>query len=572
MIAASAVFALAERWAAGARETAAERLAGELRVRVRADALAAARKLETWISATRAGDFAAIPVKTERLSVNLTIGGARVPDDPAFADAQELEFKEKNAKSALEKYKQIAVGSADAPSRIEAARAARRLAAGTAERSACEELLIKAVQSSGVQDLHVLLAQADLAMDGGPELKLQLARAIEVGDFAAAPPADRILIYKKLGGDAANINNLICAAAVFDLPAGEDAALAGDVASRRFLTWRLPSPAGRLDLAAVDAAALGAAGESAGDWSLVSASGAGDGEAFPPPFASLKYQLHPAAAGRASAAASGEYFARLAAGAAVAAAILAGAALFVIYARRRERLARQTENFLAATTHELKTPLANIRMFAETIASLESGAPSPGDPGRVASFAKIIMNESDRLHDRIQEILDVAAGQSAAARREAPFDPGPALRAAVELYQSSSHASGGTLILQCDGAPRNLTGSEALFRRCVAAAIENALKFGRGKPVLVTASASNGKFTVRVEDGGPGIPTADRERVFEPFVRLEDEMTRSTPGTGLGLTLARQCAAACNGIITIEESRFGGAALVLDFVAANAAP
>jgi two-component system sensor histidine kinase KdpD len=158
----------------------------------------------------------------------------------------------------------------------------------------------------------------------------------------------------------------------------------------------------------------------------------------------------------------------------------------------------------------------------------------------------------------VQEVLDVATGRQAMPRGR--FVPAAVVREVCDEYRSR----GAPIELSAEEAAA--LGAEPLFRRAIDAVLDNAVKFAPGKPVRVDLRRVNGRVVVDVDDEGPGIPAADRERVFEPFVRLGDGLT-GPAGTGLGLTLARQCVEGALGTVSIGEARGGGTRVTIELEA-----
>ncbi|HVM01461.1 MAG TPA: HAMP domain-containing sensor histidine kinase, partial [Acidimicrobiales bacterium] len=105
--------------------------------------------------------------------------------------------------------------------------------------------------------------------------------------------------------------------------------------------------------------------------------------------------------------------------------------------------------------------------------------------------------------------------------------------------------------------------SEPKLRQVVSNLVENACKYAPGSPVDVVLRADGEWSRIEVVDGGPGIPVADRERVFERFVQLDQTSTRSRGGTGLGLYLCRQVTVLLGGSLTLGDSPGGGCRFVL---------
>lgn len=563
ILAAGALLWTGDRWGRGARDAAMTQFTDEQMLQMRADAAQCSQILARVVRDSRRGQLVNAELGVDRFAVSLAIPPAPAAADPEFVAAERVEFTDQNPRDAFSLYLRIARESPAAPARLSAARAARRLASTSEEKKECVLLLQSALAAQPSEDRASLLARLELSLDD-ERARAELLTDLDKGRFAAVPPAERLITYKKLGGDPKNGRMLASAAAVLD---ANDPEAVAEI-DGGFLTWRIVIFNDRIELAMAAARAFAAAasqGVAAGDFNITSSADPAPGADLPLPFVNKKLILGPRVVAAAITHAEAEYRLRVAVAGFVAMLLGVGAGFFVVYARRRDRLESQTNNFLAATTHELKTPLANIRLYAETIQTIGSGKIGGEESLQIAKFTQTILDESDRLTERIQEILDVAAGRRGAAGENVTFEPAPALSAVVKRYESAAQAEGGILVLQINGVLPTLRGGAGLFQRSLAAVIENAIKFGRGTKVEIVASKEGSKVKIYIDDGGPGIPAGDRERVFEAFVRLEDELTRRTAGTGLGLTLARQCAAACNGNITIQSNPRGGARVCFEF-------
>lgn len=399
------------------------------------------------------------------------------------------------------------------------------------------------------ESLVAALASGD---PGDPDRE-RLRRDIEEGRLAGVSPSERLLAHRALGGDAGRVGALAAAAALAD---AEDARGAAVLAGDR-IAWDLGSTGGGMRVALAPRDAVLAALLPGVREGLLGPVAAGAGTRLPAPFPPMDVAPTPAALAAAEGDAGRAALAQRLPAAALAAVLLAAGALLAANARARARLEARRDAFLCAVTHELKTPVANVLLYAETIR--EHGA---SDPGRVAGFAGTIASEALRLQARIQDVLDVASGR----REVAPgsgFAPGEEARAAAREMEGAAAARG--MRIEVDAGPADLraAGEASLFRRALAAVLENAVKFAGRGAVRVAVGREDGAPVVAVEDEGPGIPAAERERVFEAFVRLGDERTRREPGTGLGLALARRCMEECGGTARAAEARGGGARILL---------
>jgi signal transduction histidine kinase len=219
----------------------------------------------------------------------------------------------------------------------------------------------------------------------------------------------------------------------------------------------------------------------------------------------------------------------------------------------QSRLARFVEDrtrILAALSHDLKTPITRMRLRAELL---------DDDVARERFEADLA-----EMQAMVQDTLDFLRGLGGGAVPE-PVDL-DALLASVQADQRSMGRE--VSVSGRAGAP--VTGVASLLRRALANLIDNAVLYGGRAEVVLEDSAE--RLVVRVRDAGPGVPEAELARVFEPFYRLESSRNRSTGGTGLGLTIARNIAQMHGGDIALRNRPQGGleATLTLPRQAASA--
>jgi len=241
------------------------------------------------------------------------------------------------------------------------------------------------------------------------------------------------------------------------------------------------------------------------------------------------------------------------AGALVAAA-LAGATI-VRGVTRDARRAAEREAFVAAVTHELKTPIASIRLLAEL---LERG---DVDAVRVREFGRRTAGEAVRLGRLIDSVLGfarVARGAQAAPRED--VDLGAVLHEALGSVEPLARERGFELRLAPLPADARVRGERDALVWAVSELVENATKYGAPEGgVDIVVEPAGGRLVLAVLDRGPGVPAEERERVFEPFRRLGDELTRERPGVGLGLALVRGRVEALGGRVGCGARTGGGA-------------
>ncbi|MFN2564077.1 MAG: sensor histidine kinase [Gemmatimonadaceae bacterium] len=238
-------------------------------------------------------------------------------------------------------------------------------------------------------------------------------------------------------------------------------------------------------------------------------------------------------------------------------------ALALLQLRRMRELARLRSRFVASVSHELRTPLAQISMFSETL--LLDRARSEEE--RV-DFLSAIFREARRLTNLVESVLRFsrADGAPVTARLHPPEPQDVSAEVADTLRGFAPLAAASDVELLSDVAP----GVEAMLepgavRQLLLNLLDNALKYGpRGQTVTVRLATANGVLRLAVEDEGPGVPLPERSHVFEPFARVEHGARSRVAGTGIGLSVVRDIAAAHGGRAWIEDAPSGGARVVVE--------
>jgi signal transduction histidine kinase len=231
-----------------------------------------------------------------------------------------------------------------------------------------------------------------------------------------------------------------------------------------------------------------------------------------------------------------------------------GIGLFVLFraVRRESDVARRKQDFVAAVTHELKTPLAGIRMYADM---LKEGWVPEGESS--ASYAERIVDETKRLSGLVDQVLDFAAFERGVASfSPVPGDLGRAVSEAAELCRPAADEAGVALRVEPATGHPSVSFDGSLVRSLVVNLVDNAIKYSARAPtkeVAIRVEPAPGEVVVSVADRGVGIPKADRERVFEPFFRSGDELTRTAKGVGIGLALVARYARAHGARIELES-------------------
>lgn len=219
-----------------------------------------------------------------------------------------------------------------------------------------------------------------------------------------------------------------------------------------------------------------------------------------------------------------------------------------ILSRRFNEMAKQVEDLLAARTvllagvsHDLRTPLARLRLAVEMLVRKPS-----------AELAAQVEGDIEAMDRLIADVLTLARG----------FGHEPARHVALPelLAELVAATPGARERVRIETADLAFDAPAGALRRILGNLLENALRYGDGQPVTVHADASAAGIRIGILDRGPGIPAAEREAVFRPFYRLEGSRSASTGGSGLGLAIVRQLAAAQGWEVGLEARPGGGLA------------
>ena len=227
--------------------------------------------------------------------------------------------------------------------------------------------------------------------------------------------------------------------------------------------------------------------------------------------------------------------------------ILTGLYVIGLSLRAERDLKRRQQNFLNAVSHEFKTPLSTLRLLVETALY----RPLSADKSR--DYLNRMEREVGRLEGMSEQILAAARLEHAPSVALAPADLNAAVRGTVEGLRGALEARGArlTVLYTPDALPVSLDADA--FGIVLGNLLDNAVKYSPGdKTVTVRLEAERHLAVVHVEDAGVGLCPGDKVRVFTPFYRVGDELTRAAPGVGLGLHLVRSMTEAMNGWVRVD--------------------
>ncbi len=220
-------------------------------------------------------------------------------------------------------------------------------------------------------------------------------------------------------------------------------------------------------------------------------------------------------------------------------------AAFLEMQHRITRQITQRTEMLAGVSHDLRAPLTRMRLELALLASSKS---------RHEADIRALEADVVEMEHMIDEYIAFARGQEG----EAPVETD--LAALLDDVVEGASRRGASIALQTE-RPLAVTLRPGAMKRCITNLVDNAIRYGGA--VKVATLRRGAAIEIAVEDDGPGIPEADRERVFRPFVRLDASRDPNRGGTGLGLTIARDIARGHGGDLTLSEAEGGGVRVVL---------
>ncbi len=241
-------------------------------------------------------------------------------------------------------------------------------------------------------------------------------------------------------------------------------------------------------------------------------------------------------------------------------AILLGGSLLLWQAHRNQVDARQKTSFVSNVSHELKTPLTTIRMYAEML-----GEERIVDPEKRQNYLQTIVRESQRLTRLVNNVLDFSRLEQ--GRREFSREPVNLAALLHQLLDSQLvrlEEAGMQLQRAIPDQAVSVVGDRDALEQIILNLVDNAIKYAAdGGRLAVELSAAGGELLVRVSDGGPGIPAAHRRQIFEKFHRVDASLTSRRQGSGLGLSIARQLAEGLGGTLSFCPVDGGGSCFEL---------
>ncbi len=241
-------------------------------------------------------------------------------------------------------------------------------------------------------------------------------------------------------------------------------------------------------------------------------------------------------------------------------AILSAGVLITRLTLEQIKDARQKTSFVAAVSHELKTPLTSIRMYAELLLSKRVI-----DSSKKQGYLEVIVTESERLTRLINNVLDFGKlEQGKKEYRPVNFDMAGFLKDLIHTNRIRLQKTGLKVITEFAPGPFPVSTDRDAMEQVVLNLLDNALKYaGKGEFIKFILDKTPDTVRLTIQDDGPGIDPSSRKRIFEKFYRTDNSLTAAQPGSGLGLSITRQMLRDLGGDIILDPDIKQGAGFTI---------
>jgi signal transduction histidine kinase len=249
--------------------------------------------------------------------------------------------------------------------------------------------------------------------------------------------------------------------------------------------------------------------------------------------------------------------------------LIAGLIVNTSFLVREIRRNEQHDSFINAVTHELKTPIASIRLYLQTLQHRDV------DEAQRREFYRLMLDDTDRLMSTVDQVLKAGEAGNKKQDRRVPVDFSGLVRECVEVARTSHHLPPNSLRYEQSvnrGSAAGVLGDSEELRAAVSNVLDNAVKYS-GDHVEISVrldTPDEKRVTLRVCDQGVGIPTEELKRIFKRFYRVSNRSQSHVKGTGLGLFIVRAIARKHGGRVFAESEGEGrGTTVVLELPRVN---
>jgi signal transduction histidine kinase len=246
----------------------------------------------------------------------------------------------------------------------------------------------------------------------------------------------------------------------------------------------------------------------------------------------------------------------------VVALIIAGLIVYTVFLVLEIRRNEEHDSFINSVTHELKTPIASIRLYLETLLA------RPVSEEQRRHFYTIMLADADRLHDTVDQVLRASVARERTSTAMTTLDIASLVRECVELAVVRHHLPDGAIRFDSHPlTPLLVRGDAQGLRTVVSNLLDNAVKYSGAEvhAVVSVAAPAPGTVWIRVQDRGVGIPKKQLKRIFNRFYRVQMPRLKQVKGTGLGLYIVRSIARAHGGrVFANSEGEGRGATFTVE--------
>jgi two-component system sensor histidine kinase SenX3 len=233
--------------------------------------------------------------------------------------------------------------------------------------------------------------------------------------------------------------------------------------------------------------------------------------------------------------------------------IITGLTLNTIFLLREIRRNEQHDAFLNAVTHELKTPIASIRLYLETLKSRDI------EPAKRAEFYDVMLADSDRLLGTVEQVLQASRSREKERRMDlSTFDVGELLTETIEIARQRNHLKDGAIRYTGPADSAEIVGDRTELQTAFMNLLDNAIKYTSDEPkISVRMKVTRLRADIFFRDNGLGLERGDLKRIFKRFYRVGNSPDTKTKGTGLGLSIVTSIIAKHGGSVKAESRGLG---------------